>query len=61
MKEKKVRQLAAVMFADIVGYTALMQKDEQMASSLGHDTGRYLSSNTNSIKEKSYNIMEMGY
>ena len=32
MKEKKVRQLAAVMFADIVGYTALMQGDEQIAS-----------------------------
>lgn len=32
MKEKKLRQLAAVMFADIVGYTALMQKDEQAAS-----------------------------
>ncbi len=32
MKEKKVRQLAAVMFTDIVGYTALMQGDEEMAS-----------------------------
>ena len=26
-----VRQLAAIMFADMVGYTALMQKDEQQA------------------------------
>jgi TolB-like protein/class 3 adenylate cyclase/AraC-like DNA-binding protein len=34
MKEKKVRQLAAVMFADIVGYTALMQSDEQVASNV---------------------------
>ena len=31
MKEKTKRQLAAVMFADIVGYTALMQKDEAIA------------------------------
>ncbi|GEO05825.1 hypothetical protein AAE02nite_34890 [Adhaeribacter aerolatus] len=34
MKEKKVRQLAAVMFADIVGYTALMQRDEHVASTI---------------------------
>ena len=31
MKEKKVRQLAAVMFTDIVGYTALMEGDEGVA------------------------------
>jgi adenylate cyclase len=31
MPEKKVRQLAAVMFTDIVGYTALMQADEAIA------------------------------
>jgi TolB-like protein/class 3 adenylate cyclase/AraC-like DNA-binding protein/Tfp pilus assembly protein PilF len=34
MKHNKVRQLAAVMFADIVGYTALMQKDELAASNI---------------------------
>ena len=27
----QVRQLAAIMFTDIAGYTALMQKDEQNA------------------------------
>lgn len=32
MQEKTTRQLAAVMFTDIVGYTALMQGDEQIAA-----------------------------
>ena len=30
--EKNTRQLAAVMFTDMVGYTALMQTDEQKAT-----------------------------
>lgn len=32
MNEKKVRQLAAIMFTDIVGYTALMHGDEALAT-----------------------------
>jgi class 3 adenylate cyclase len=30
MGERLDRQLAAVMFADMVGFTALMQEDEQL-------------------------------
>src|SRR5678810_1432490 len=30
----KSRQLAAIMFADIVGYTAMMQEDEELAFEL---------------------------
>ena len=31
---EKNRQLAAIMFTDIVGYTAMMQRDEQLAISM---------------------------
>jgi adenylate cyclase len=34
MKKGKKRRLAAIMFTDIVGYTALMQKDEAIAISI---------------------------
>src|SRR5689334_22926959 len=34
MDEKQVRKLAAVMFADMTGYTLMMQEDEQKAKLL---------------------------
>lgn len=34
MKNQKTRRLAAIMFTDIVGYTALMQKDEHAAAAV---------------------------
>jgi class 3 adenylate cyclase len=33
---QQVRQLAAVMFTDMTGYTALMQEDEQKAKILSN-------------------------
>ena len=34
MNNQKTRRLAAIMFTDIVGYTALMQKDEKTAADI---------------------------
>lgn len=34
MKNQKNRRLVAIMFTDIVGYTALMQKDEKAAAAI---------------------------
>ena len=33
--ENRVRQLAAIMFTDMTGYTAMMQEDERKAKLLG--------------------------
>ena len=38
--QNKTRQLAAIMFTDIVGYTALMGNDEQKAFELLKKNGR---------------------
>lgn len=35
MQQQK-RSLAAILFTDIVGYTAMMQKDEQNAVAMKH-------------------------
>jgi class 3 adenylate cyclase len=34
MKTNTIRRLAAIMFTDIVGYTALMQQDEEAAAEI---------------------------
>ena len=47
------RQLAAIMFTDIVGYTALMGRDEQKAFQLLEKTG-------NSKSQLLNNTMDVG-
>lgn len=44
----QVRQLAAIMFADIVGYTALMEDDEALAMKLRHKLQQKLESEVKS-------------
>ena len=39
----QTRQLAAIMFTDIVGYTALMEDDEQLAFELGFSDASHFS------------------
>ena len=34
MNKKEIRMLAAIMFTDMVGYTAMMQEDEKRAKLL---------------------------
>ena len=53
------RKLAAILFADIVGYTALMQKDEQTASTLLRRFQKQLEEKVNPTRDKSSIFMEM--
>lgn len=51
-----VRKLAAIIFADIVGYTALMQKDEQTGSTLLHNFQRQLEKKVNAHQGRIVNF-----
>jgi len=56
---EQTRQLAAIMFTDIVGYTKLMQQDEKRRSKPGKDTGKYLIGLPGNTRERSCNITGM--
>ena len=43
------RQLAVIMFTDVVGYTALMGNDEQKAFQFLIKTGNYKNQSLNSL------------
>lgn len=52
MEKTRIRRLAAIMFADIVGYTKLMQNDEAEAVRVRKSIARFLMSSTNILMEK---------
>lgn len=54
MTETKRRKLAAILFADIQGYTALMEQDEEKASQL---LAKFKNELNLSVKEESGRIV----
>ena len=55
---ERTRQLAAIMFTDIQGYTALMQQNEEKAVQL-RDKHRRIFNSPKNIMAKFCNIMAM--
>jgi hypothetical protein len=53
------RQLAAIMFTDIEGYTSIMQENEENALVIKTVTGKFCTMNTKTLTAVSFNIMEM--
>lgn len=56
MSSTQKRKLAAILFADIVGYTALMQKDEQTASQLLRNFQQQLEEKVNTFNGQIVNF-----
>ena len=53
MPEEPTRQLAAIMFADIVGYTALMQEDDaNPMPGLDNDAAVQVEAAQNAVKQE---------
>ncbi len=52
-----MRQLAAILFADMTGYTALMQENEQLARSKRQRLKEVLEATIPASMGKYYNIM----
>jgi len=53
------RQLAAIMFTDMVGYTALMETNEELATSKRERHKKILESSIGKFRDKYFNIMAM--
>ena len=58
MPSEPKRKLAAIMFTDMVGYTALMQKDEQRARELIENQRGLLTPLVKSIMERCSSMSE---
>jgi hypothetical protein len=59
MTNKSTLLLAAIMFTDMVGYTAMMQEDEQKPSIIGTGTEKFSRSRLVPIMVRSFSIMVM--